>query len=134
MDGIFCGFVDQYKAYNIWIPSHHKFVMSRDVIVYKKLPEHKIVPIITSASGEGVILSESATSKANNQIVTENEQPPAEPPPIIAETQTNPMVSLPSSPAPIPTHNLPNQLVPAQPRHSECMVCCIRKLVWCWYD
>src|SRR6202034_1996532 len=25
IDGVFCGFMDQHKAYNIWIPSHHKF-------------------------------------------------------------------------------------------------------------
>jgi hypothetical protein len=119
IDGVFCGFADQHKAYNIWIPSRHKFVTSRDVIVYEKLPEHEIEPIITSASGEGVILSKSATSEADNQIVAENERPPAEPPPVVAETQTIPTVSLPSSPAPIPTRNLPNQSVPAQPRRSE---------------
>ena len=109
IDGIFCGFTDQHKAYNIQIPSRHKFMISRDVIVYEKLPEHKIEPIITSTSDEGVILSESTTSKADNQIIMENRQPSTEPPPIITETQTIPMVSLPTPPAPIPTCNLPNQ-------------------------
>jgi len=69
IDGGFCGFTDQHKAYHIWIPSCHKFMTSWDFIVYEKLPKHEIEPIITSASGKGVILSESTTSKPNNQIV-----------------------------------------------------------------
>jgi hypothetical protein len=94
-------------------------MISRDVIVYEKLPEHEIEPIITSASGEGAILSESTTSEADNQIIMENRQPSTEPPPIITETQTIPMVSLLTPPAPIPTCNLPNQPIPAQPHRSE---------------
>jgi hypothetical protein len=79
VDSIFCGFADQHKACSIWIPSRHKFTTSQDVIVYEKLPEHEIEPIITSASSEGVIQSESTTSKADNQNIVEIEQLPAEP-------------------------------------------------------
>jgi hypothetical protein len=113
VDSIFCGFADQHKAYNIWIPSRHRFTTSRDVIVYEKLPEHEIEPIITSASSEGVIQSESTASEADNQNIVEIERPPAEPPPVIAETRSIPMVSLPTPPAPTPTP------IPTQPCRSE---------------
>ena len=123
VDGIFCGFADQHKAYNIWIPSRHKFTTSRDVIVYEKLPEHEIEPIITSASSEGVTQSESTTSEVHDHNIADNEWPPAEPPPVLTETQTYPTVSSPSLPAQIPTRDLPNRPVPppipVQPRRSE---------------
>ena len=54
VDGIFCGFTPKSKAYKIWVPSRHKFITSRDVIVYEKLPEHEDEPIITIAPSEGV--------------------------------------------------------------------------------
>jgi len=38
IDGILCGFERGSKAYKVWIPSKHKFVSSRDVIVYEKTP------------------------------------------------------------------------------------------------
>ncbi|GBE80639.1 Retrovirus-related Pol polyprotein from transposon TNT 1-94 [Sparassis crispa] len=38
LDGIFCGFAPNQKAYKIWIPSRHKFMVSRDVIVYENVP------------------------------------------------------------------------------------------------
>ena len=40
LDGIFCGLEHQSKAYKVWIPNKHKFVASRDVIVYEKVPMH----------------------------------------------------------------------------------------------
>ena len=75
LDGIFCGFTPKSKAYKIWIPSHHKFVTSRDVIVYEKLPEHEDEPIATSAPSEGVsqdqgILSVGATEPTANKSAT----------------------------------------------------------------
>ena len=64
-----CGFAPNYKAYNAWIPSHHKFVVSQDVIVYKKLPEHDDDPVVTSAPSVGVIALENITlSKGTNDI------------------------------------------------------------------
>ena len=63
-----------------------------------------------------MIQSESTVSEADNQNIVEIEQPPAEPPPIIAETQSIPMVSLPTPPAPTPTP------IPTQPRCSELTV------------
>ena len=39
VDGILCGFERASKAYKVWIPSRHKFLASRDVIVYKKTPD-----------------------------------------------------------------------------------------------
>jgi hypothetical protein len=36
LDGIFCGFAKNSKAYKVWIPSKHKFVTSCDVVVYEK--------------------------------------------------------------------------------------------------
>lgn len=65
LDGVLCGFADQSKAYKVWIPSRHKFMTSRDVIVYEKLPEHENDPIITSASSEGVIMDKSASSEGS---------------------------------------------------------------------
>jgi hypothetical protein len=107
----------------MWIPSRHKFTTSRDVIVYEKLPEHEIEPIITSTSSEGVTQSESTTSEVRNPNIAEDEQPTADPPPVLTETQFSPTVSSPTPPAQIPTRDLPNQLVPppipVQPRRSE---------------
>jgi len=126
VNGIFCGFADQHKAYNIWIPSCHKFTTSRDVIVYEKLPEHEIEPIITSTSSEGVTQSESTTSEVRDPNIAEDEWPIADPPPILMETQFSPTVSSPTPPAQIPTRDLPNQPVPpipVQPRCSEHTVC-----------
>lgn len=39
LDSIFCGFAHRTKAYKIWLPNGHKFVTSRDVIIYEKVPE-----------------------------------------------------------------------------------------------
>jgi hypothetical protein len=61
LDGIFCGFAHRYKAYKVWIPSRHKFVTSRDVIVYEKLPESN--PLITPAFDEGVSQDEGISSE-----------------------------------------------------------------------
>ena len=69
IEGVLCGFAPNYKAYNAWIPSHHKFVVSQDVIVYKKLPEHDDDPVVTSAPSVGVIALENITlSKGTNGI------------------------------------------------------------------
>ena len=62
LDGIFCSFAPKPKAYKIWIPSCHKFVTSRDVIVYEKLPEHEDEPIVTSAPSEGVSQDQGTSS------------------------------------------------------------------------
>ena len=37
LDKIFCGFEKRTKAYKVWVPSQHKFVVSWDVIVYKEI-------------------------------------------------------------------------------------------------
>ena len=37
LDGVFMGFARNSKAYHIWIPEKHKFVTSRDVIVYESI-------------------------------------------------------------------------------------------------
>lgn len=37
IDGIFCGLECQSKAYKVWVPSKHKFIASRDVIIYEKV-------------------------------------------------------------------------------------------------
>ena len=75
LDGIFCSFAPKSKAYKIWIPSHHKFITSRDVIVYEKLPEHEDEPIATSTPSEGVsqdqgTLSVGATEPTANESAT----------------------------------------------------------------
>ena len=67
VDGIFCGFTPKSKAYKIWVPSRHKFITSRDVIVYEKLPEHKDKPIITIAPSKGVSQDQNALSKGSTE-------------------------------------------------------------------
>jgi hypothetical protein len=91
LDGILCGFADQSKAYKVWIPSHHKFVTSQDVIVHEKLPEHKIEPVITSTQGEGVTQDESTLIEGITNIPTviESKWAPAEPPPNIPTLTTS---------------------------------------------
>ncbi|TFY63604.1 hypothetical protein EVJ58_g3163 [Rhodofomes roseus] len=37
LDGRFCGFARNQKAYKIWVPSKHTFVSSRDVIIYEQI-------------------------------------------------------------------------------------------------
>jgi len=71
LDGIFCGFAPKSKAYKVWIPSKHKFVTSRDVIVYEKVPistdDDSLLP--TPASSEGVSTGMS-TQSGNNPVET----------------------------------------------------------------
>jgi len=119
LDGILCGFADRSKAYEVWIPSRHKFVTSRDVIVYEKLPEHEIEPVITSTQGEGVTQDVSASNEGITNIPTviESEQPPAEPPPVISTSHED-SVSTSSAPAPNSVAELPPP-PSAQPRRSE---------------
>ncbi|THH18978.1 hypothetical protein EUX98_g8863, partial [Antrodiella citrinella] len=50
VEGIFCGFARGYKAYYIWIPSLHRFSVSRDVIVYENLFGIKSVTTSTPSS------------------------------------------------------------------------------------
>jgi len=59
LDGILCGFEKGSKAYKIWIPARHKFIASRDVLVYKKVfslanSDDDIITPIVHASSEGV--------------------------------------------------------------------------------
>lgn len=123
LDGILCGFAHRSKAYKVWIPSHHKFVTSRDVIVYKKLPEHEDDPIITSAPSKGVTQDKSASSEGFTKapVVTE---PPKDIAPVTEPENSSviPSVSIPTPPAlsqdtpialPDPT------LIPVQPRRSK---------------
>ena len=81
LDRIFCSFTPKSKAYKIWIPSCHKFVTSRDVIVYEKLPKHEGEPIATSTPSEGVsqdqgTLSVGATEPTANESATNPQADP----------------------------------------------------------
>ena len=105
LDGIFCGFAPKSKAYKIWIPSRHKFVTSRDVIVYEKLPKHEDEPIATSTPSEGVsqdqgTLSVGATEPTANKSAT--------------NPQADPELEKHTIPKPIPTVE-----TTIQPCHSE---------------
>src|ERR1700691_2739922 len=78
IDGVFCGFAHRYKAYKVWIPSHHKFVTSQDIIVYEKLPESN--PLVTPAFDEGVSQDNGISSEGFTKAPTE--------PAVIAPPQT----------------------------------------------
>ena len=96
---------------------------SRDVIVYEKLPEHEIEPVITSTQGEGVTQDESASKKGitNTPTVIESQRPSTEPP-VIPASSTPHMdsVSTSSAPALDSVAELPASPPPSvQPRRSE---------------
>ena len=105
LDGIFCGFAPKSKAYKIWIPSRHKFVTSRDVIVYEKLPEHEDEPIATSAPSEGVS-QDQGTSSVGATEPTANES--------ATNPQADPELEKHTIPKPTPTAE-----TTIQPRRSE---------------
>ena len=102
VDGIFCSFALKSKAYKIWVPSHHKFITSRDVIVYEKLPEHEDELIITITPSEGVSQDQNALSKgsteptnnisaSNSKAILEQELPTTLKPTPTVETQHQPI-------------------------------------------
>ena len=95
LDGIFCGFAHRYKAYKVWIPSRRKFVTSRDVIVYEKLPESE--PLITSAFDEGVSRDEGISSEGFTKAPAEPiaAAPPQTPP----KSPNNVEIPFPTPPA-----------------------------------
>jgi len=95
LDGIFRGFAHRYKAYKIWIPSRHKFVTSRDVIVYEKLPESD--PLVTPAFDEGVSQDKEGFTKAPAEPTTTT---PLQTP---IKSPNNVEIPFPTPPAPEPT-------------------------------
>ena len=105
LDRIFCGFTPKSKVYKIWIPSHHKFVTSRDVIVYEKLPEHEDEPIATSTPSEGVS-QDQGTSSIGATEPTANKS--------ATNPQADPELEKHTIPKPTPTAE-----TTIQPRHSE---------------
>ena len=108
VDGIFCGFAPKSKAYKIWVPSHHKFITSRDVIVYKKLPEHEDEPIIIITPSEGVSQDQNASSEGSTEPTNDI---------LASNSKAIPEQELPTTPKPTPTIEIQHQ--PIQPRHSE---------------
>ena len=105
LDRIFCGFTPKSKAYKIWIPSRHKFITSRDVIIYEKLPEHEDEPIATSAPSEGVS-QDQGTSSVGATEPTANKS--------ATNLQADPELEKHTIPKPIPTVE-----TTIQPRCSE---------------
>lgn len=67
IEGIFCGFERNSKAYRIWIPQRRKFIASRDVLIYECVFQNDSI----SASSEGVpdnsTLSQNATPKTRSE-------------------------------------------------------------------
>ena len=108
VDGTFSGYTPKSKAYKILVPSHHKFITSRDVIVYKNLPEHKNEPIITITPSKGVSQDQSASSKGSTEPTIDISAP---------DLKAIPEQELPTTPKPTPAVETPNQ--PIQPCHSE---------------
>ena len=85
LDGIFCGFEKRTKAYKVWVPSQHKFVASRDVIVYEeisKVVDDDDTPM--RPRREGVSDTEGTPSTPIN------EQPKEPSPPIPTSRPTSP--------------------------------------------
>jgi len=78
IDGILCAFECASKAYKVWIPSKHKFVASRDVIVYKQVfSQRDDDPIPHNTPSKGVsqptpstALIEGVTEGNTNQTTT----------------------------------------------------------------
>jgi Reverse transcriptase (RNA-dependent DNA polymerase)/GAG-pre-integrase domain len=120
LDGIFCGFAHRYKAYKVWIPSRHKFVTSRDVIVYEKLLENN--PLVTPAFDEGVSQDRGISSEGFTKAPTEPAviAPPQTPP----KSSNNMEIPFPTPPAPEPTIPQP----PPAPR--ICRTECTTRPTW----
>jgi len=103
LDGIFCGFAHRYKAYKVWIPSRHKFITSRDVIVYEKLPESD--PLVTPAFDEGVSQDKGISSEGFTKAPAE---PTATTPPQTpSKSPNNIEIPFPTPPALEPTIHQP---------------------------
>jgi len=98
LDGIFCGFAHRYKAYKVWIPSHHKFIRSRDVIIYEKLPEND--PLVAPAFNEGVSQDKGISSKGFTKALAEPTTTP--PPQTPSKSPNNIEIPFPTPPAPEP--------------------------------
>ena len=128
-DGILCGFECASKAYKVWIPSRHKFVASRDVIVYERTPDQldpedpnlslttpsKGVPTPTTAPIEGVMTGNNNQTSTQNTITITATGEDSTPPP----SDTNPRAA---QPAPTPSEPAPSSgpmLKP--PRRLECV-------------
>ncbi|GBE87258.1 Retrovirus-related Pol polyprotein from transposon TNT 1-94 [Sparassis crispa] len=97
LDGIFCGFAPNQKAYKIWIPSRHKFMVSRDVIVYENVPTMPEDNDQNPALSEGVTASKSTQSNSPDTAVGREPSTTSPPHPPTSQASASP------APAPIPT-------------------------------
>ena len=123
IDGIFYSFTSRSKAYKVWIPAKHKFITSRDVIVYEKIPEHEDDPIITSTPSEGVSPYNGAPSEGNIKPSTPITEKPASAPACEPSPEPTPEPQ-PTPPlptvTPVITSNPEPKAQPTQPHCSEC--------------
>lgn len=103
IQGVFCGFAQNSKAYKIWIPSKHRFMVSRDVIVYESITNDMYDELpIPNASSEGVsqtVQSKNAQSNAEPASKPETENAAA---PVIAPLPPSLPQTEPVAPLPIP--------------------------------
>ena len=131
LDGTFCGFECQSKAYKVWVPTKHKFVASRDVIIYEKVPtsddDDPSPPTALSqgvpsssvpARTEGVLLDTVNPTDDINTILSKPLVPASLVPPTLPPPPTPPTPAPAPSPQP-PVPPLEPTLAPRQLRRSE---------------
>jgi hypothetical protein len=77
IDGVFCGFTRNSKAYRIWIPGRRKFVSSRDVIIYEKVDSTPLVDDdMPPAQSEGVQIPAHAPTVDSTPVEEPNPDTP----------------------------------------------------------
>ena len=83
--------------------------MSRDVIVYEKLPEHEDDPFITFTPSQGVSPDIGASSEAFTKapIIDTNQSSPSSAPLPTTESVVTPKPTVPPTP-PVETHIIPS--------------------------
>ena len=74
IDEVLCGFERGSKAYKVWIPSKHKFIVSQDVIVYEKVFSHTTdsdnIASPNTTLSEGVPSAPLSTAQIEGVILT----------------------------------------------------------------